>query len=72
MRETMTISLPGSLRERLDQLVETYHMNRSDLVREALRQYLYREEFRRLRRGLIPQAEAKGIFTDEDVFERVS
>ena len=52
--------------------MKTYHMNRSDLVREALRQYLYREEFRRLRRGLIPQAEAKGIFTDEDVFERVS
>ena len=72
MRETITISLPGSLRERLDRLVEVQQMNRSDLVREALRQYLQREEFRRLRRSMIPAAEAQGVYTDEDVFERVS
>lgn len=72
MRETITVSLPGSLRERLDELVKTYNLNRSDVVREALLQYLHREEFRRLRREMIPQAGAQGIFTDEDVFEKVS
>ena len=72
MRETVTISLPGSLRTRLDELAKTYQSNRSDLVREALRQYLAREEFRRLRRLMIPQAEAEGVYTDEDVFDRVS
>jgi metal-responsive CopG/Arc/MetJ family transcriptional regulator len=72
MRETITISLPASLRKRLDRLVEDYQLNRSDLVREALRQYLHREEFHRLRRAMIPRAEAAGVHTDEDVFERVS
>lgn len=72
MRETITISLPGSLRERLDQMVETAQVNRSDVVREALRQYLQREEFQRLRRKMIPQAQAQGIYTDEDVFEKIS
>ena len=72
MRETITISLPGSLRERLDKMVETAQVNRSDVVREALRQYLQREEFQRLRREMIPQAQSQGIYTDEDVFERIS
>jgi metal-responsive CopG/Arc/MetJ family transcriptional regulator len=72
MRETITISLPGSLRERLDKMVETAQVNRSDVVREALRQYLQREEFQRLRRAMIPQAQSQGIYTDEDVFEQIS
>jgi len=72
MRETITISLPGSLRERLDKMVETAQVNRSDVVREALRQYLQREEFQRLRREMIPQAQSQGIYTDEDVFEQIS
>jgi len=72
MRETITISLPGSLRERLDKMVETAQVNRSDVVREALRQYLQREEFQRLRREMIPQAQSQGVYTDEDVFERIS
>lgn len=72
MRETITISLPGSLRERLDKMVETVQANRSDVVREALRQYLQREEFQRLRREMIPQAQSQGVYTDEDVFERIS
>ena len=72
MRETITISLPGALRERLDRLAGAYQLNRSDLVQEALRQYLYREEFCRLRRAMIPQAEAEGVYTDEDIFNRAS
>lgn len=72
MRETITISLPGSLRERLDKMVETAQVNRSDVVREALRQYLQREEFQRLRREMIPHAQSQGVYTDEDVFERIS
>ena len=72
MRETIQISLPGSLRTRLDQMVETVQITRNEVVREALRQYLQREEFQRLRRVMIPQAQAQGIYTDEDVFRRIS
>ena len=72
MRETIQISLPGSLRTRLDQMVETAQITRNEVVSEALRQYLQREEFQRLRRVMIPQAQAQGVYTDEDVFRRIS
>ena len=72
MRETIQISLPDSLRTRLDQMVETTQITRNEVVSEALRQYLQREEFQRLRRVMIPQAQAQGVYTDEDVFRRIS
>lgn len=72
MRETIQISLPGSLRTRLDQMVETAQITRNEVVSEALRQYLQREEFQRLRRVMIPHAQAQGVYTDEDVFRRIS
>ncbi|OGQ50789.1 MAG: CopG family transcriptional regulator [Deltaproteobacteria bacterium RIFCSPLOWO2_02_FULL_53_8] len=72
MRETITISLPSELKKKLTAVVKQEHTNRSDIVREALRQYFAREEFQRLRRRMLPQAERSGIFTDEDVFKKVS
>lgn len=72
MREAITISLPAWMRERLDKAIEREHFNRSDIVREALRQYFARQEFQRLRRELVPEAERRGIFTDEDVFRKTS
>jgi metal-responsive CopG/Arc/MetJ family transcriptional regulator len=72
MRESVTISLTTWLKERLDQTVKRGQMNRSDVVREALRDYFAREDLQRIRRNMIPIAETKGIFTDEDVFREVS
>jgi len=72
MRETLTISIPKSLRKKLDDMMKEEHLNRSDIIREALRQYLAKQEFRRLRNLMVPQAEEKGIYTDEDVFRKVS
>ena len=72
MRESVTISLTTWLKERLDQTVKRGQMNRSDVVREALRDYFAREDLQRIRRNMIPIAETKGIFTDEDVFREIS
>jgi CopG family transcriptional regulator/antitoxin EndoAI len=72
MRETITISLPESIKKKLDRLVRAEHLNRSDVVREALRQYFAVQEFRRLRRAMTAEAEKRGIYTDEDVFRLVS
>ncbi|MBI5559931.1 MAG: ribbon-helix-helix protein, CopG family [Deltaproteobacteria bacterium] len=72
MRETITISLPSELKKKLAEATRSEHTNRSDIVREALRQYFAREEFRRLRRIMVPEAERRGIFTDEDVFRKIS
>ncbi|MBI5235891.1 MAG: ribbon-helix-helix protein, CopG family [Deltaproteobacteria bacterium] len=72
MRQTMTISLPPALKKKLTEAVRQGHTNRSDIVREALRQYFVREEFQRLRGIMAPKAGRIGVFTDEDVFKKVS
>lgn len=72
MRDTITISLPRQWREIVDQLAKERETSRSDVVREAVREYVFRIEFERLRRIGVAAAQEKGIFTDEDVFEIVS
>jgi len=72
MRDAITISVPGDLRRRIDEMAKGLRRGRSDLVREALEQYLARAEFRRLRRAAIPEAERRGLFSDDDAFERIS
>jgi metal-responsive CopG/Arc/MetJ family transcriptional regulator len=72
MRRTVTISLPEALTVQLDEVATEEQTSRSEVVREALRRYLDQQEFRRIRRQMLAEAEARGIITDEDVFERVS
>jgi len=72
MRETITISIPDHLRKELDQITSEEGISRSDIVRESLRDYLFIRHFRSLRNRMMAKAQAVGIFTDEDVFNRVS
>ena len=72
MREALTISLSEDLKEKIDDLAADRGLNRSEVVREALESYLRIEEFRQLRREMVPGAEAQGVYTDEDVFDEVS
>jgi Arc/MetJ-type ribon-helix-helix transcriptional regulator len=72
MRETVTVSLPETIKKELDRIVEEEGVSRSDVVRESLRDYLFTRQFRRLRIKLGAKARKRGIFTDQDVFDRVS
>lgn len=72
MRESVSISLPEELKAELDRLTEVEGVSRSDVVREALREYLFGRRLPRLRQELMAYAEAQGIFTDEDVFREIS
>jgi len=72
MRSTVTVSLSKQLKRALDRLSRDEGVSRSDLVRESVREYLFFARFRRLRNRLIPKARRRGIFTDQDVFDRVS
>ena len=72
MREAVTISLSKELKERLDKLADSEKVNRSDIVKEALKRYLAVNEFQKIRQQMIPKAEAMGIFSDEDVYKIVS
>ena len=44
----------------------------SEYVRRAIKADIFRRALRAARRELVPQARAKGIYTDEDVFKIVS
>jgi metal-responsive CopG/Arc/MetJ family transcriptional regulator len=72
VRETITISLPEDLKRELDAVIAKEGLTRSDLVRESLRSFLAIRKFRQLRQKLTAKAKAQGIFTDQDVFDRVS
>jgi len=72
MRETVTVSLPEEIKNELDRVVKEEGVSRSDVVRESLRDYLFIRQFRRLRAKMSTKARKQGIFTDQDVFDRVS
>ena len=72
MKDSISISLPAVLKRKLDKLTKQERINRSDVVRDALREYFTRREFQRLRSSLVLEAEKRGIYTDEDVFRQVS
>jgi metal-responsive CopG/Arc/MetJ family transcriptional regulator len=72
MRKTLTISLPEEVRSELDRVASEEGVSRSDIVRESLRDYLFLRRSQVIRTRLLPQAAEQGIFTDEDVFDRVS
>jgi metal-responsive CopG/Arc/MetJ family transcriptional regulator len=72
MRETVTISLPQAVRRELDKVAKEEGISRSDVLRQSLEDFLFVRRFRQLRQRMMAAAQAKGIFTDEDVFNRVS
>ena len=72
MRETLTISLPKRLRHDLEKMAKAEGVTSSEYVRRAIKADLFRRALRAARRELVPQARARGIYTDEDVFKIVS
>jgi len=72
MRDTLTVSLPPAISKELDALVKRTGKTRSALVREAVRRQISLGRFRALRERLVPKAQARGLYTDEDVFKPLS
>ena len=72
MRQAVTISLPEELAKELDRIARRERISRSDLIRESVRNYLFVRKFRILRNQLMVKAQAQGICTDQDIFDRVS
>ena len=72
MRESVTISLSKDIKKKLDSMAKEERANRRDIVKEALRQYFAVVEFQKIRKNMLPKAEAAGIFDEEDVYKTVS
>jgi metal-responsive CopG/Arc/MetJ family transcriptional regulator len=72
MRETVTFSLPAAVRREVDRIAKEDGVSRSDVLRQSLEDFLFVRRFRQLRQRMMATAQADGIYTDEDVFTRVS
>jgi metal-responsive CopG/Arc/MetJ family transcriptional regulator len=72
MRETVTISLPATVRREVDRIAKQDGVSRSDVLRQSLEEFLFVRRFRQLRQRMMATAQADGIYTDDDVFTRVS
>jgi len=72
MKQALTVRLPDELRKNLQQISDAEEKPISDLVRESIQRYVALYNFRRLRKTILPFAEAQGILTDEDVFDSIS
>jgi len=56
-----------AVRRELDKVAQE-----EDVLRQSLEDFLFVWRFRQLRQRMMAAAQAQGIFTDEDVFNRVS
>jgi len=72
MQESITILVPSELKLALDEITRTAGASPDELVGEAIKQYLFVRRFRTLRERMEPNARMQGVFTDQDVFDRVS
>lgn len=72
MEAKVTVNLPSDLKRELDEAVQETGKPPNELMCEALRDYLFIHKFRLLREHMIPRAQAQGIYTDEDAFDRIS
>jgi predicted transcriptional regulator len=72
MSETLTVRIPESMRIELIEISKEQKKSVSDLVRESLKKFIAVQRFRKIRKMVMPFAEKRGIFTDEDVFNEIS
>jgi metal-responsive CopG/Arc/MetJ family transcriptional regulator len=60
------------MKAQLDKWSKKEQQKKSEIIRDALRQYFVHKEFDSLRAKMAPRAQKMGIYTDEDVFKLVS
>ena len=72
MRAVITVSIPREMAVELDKAAKESGRTRSEVVKEAIRSFLWEERFRSLRSAIRSKAKKRGFVTDEDVFKEIS
>jgi predicted transcriptional regulator len=67
-----TITVPDELESEMDAFARERGIAPTDLVRDAIEEYIYFRRMRDLRARMADEAQAHGRVTDEDVFDRIS
>ncbi len=67
-RKNLTsVQLRPKIAKMVAMLMTREGMTKTEIINEALRRFLLEREFEGIREKLIPYAQAKGIYTEEDV-----
>ena len=72
MRDTPTISLPVKTKRLVERAASESGLTTSEYVRLAVFRKLWQDAAAESRRVGVPQARARGVYTDEDVFRLIS
>ena len=72
MRTILSVSIPENMAMELDRSAKETGRTRSEIVKEALRSFLWEERFEELRKTVRAKAKKRGYVTDEDVFKDIS
>ena len=70
--KNVSVRLPECLKEDLRKISNAERKPTGELIREFLLRGIAIYKFRKLRKSVMPFAEAEGFLSDEDVFKAVS
>jgi hypothetical protein len=72
MNATITVRIPRKMNAQIERIAKRENIKKTDIVRGALNRYVAHMELEAIHKVMVPKAQKKGIFTDEDVFKLVS
>ena len=72
MTSAATVSVADATKQLVQEAVQVEGISPGELIDRAVREHVFLRQFRSLSDRMAKQAEAQGIKSDEDVFERVS
>ena len=72
MRATLTVSLPGKSKQLVERAARESGLTTSEYVRQAIFRKLWQDAAQESRSVAMPRARARGVFTDEEVFQLIS
>ncbi|MFW6132134.1 MAG: CopG family ribbon-helix-helix protein [Candidatus Aminicenantaceae bacterium] len=72
MRKVISVSFPEKMASELDKAAKERRKSKSDLIKDALRAYLWEERFKDEKKTISTKAKARGMVVDEDVFKVIS
>ena len=72
MKKEITITLSDDIASDLEELAREKGCSEGEILLDVLRRQITILRLQRLRKEMIPHAKKMGIYTDQDVFDRVS
>jgi metal-responsive CopG/Arc/MetJ family transcriptional regulator len=70
--DAVTVTLPPEVKAALDEATREEGVSPDEMIGRAVKHYLFLRRLRSLRERMVPHAQAQGIYTDQDVFDRAS